>query len=261
MSRLSRPLVGALLASVVALTAAPAQVAPGPAMVPNFVPSAAGCSGAPATTNINAATGNTGATLTLTGVTVPTGSLIVVVVAEFNFTSTLGSVSDGLNTYSLAASQSPNNSAANGVFGVFYAFNAGGLSSGTITYTRNASGVDAYVSAFYATNVAASSPIDANVTKTGFGAVNSPTLTSGTPGQAGELFVAAMTFLGAGGIGFTQDTTNGWAAPPAATSVFDNQMVAGGSQVNAGTGTKTFHPTTTGTSPATASVILGFKHC
>lgn len=89
-----------------------------------------GAAGSPASgnpANIGTVTDSTSATVTLTGVTVPAGSLIVVVVTETVTTST-PSVADGVNTYSnvYATSLAP------GMASMFYAANAG-LSSGTIT--------------------------------------------------------------------------------------------------------------------------------
>lgn len=243
---MKRLLLGLLLSTLLG-----AQVGPLPGAGP-FMPMEVVTSGCvPAVTNIGTNSNTTGATLTLTGVTVPAGSLIIVIVDENGSNVALGSVADGVNTYSSAGS----------TFGkIFFAANAS-LSGGTITYTKNVSGDTATISAAYATGVATVSPLDAAVTATATGSGTSPSVTSGTPGQSGELFIGMVSPLAtSGSITMTQDAGHGWSFPP---NFVDTTVTAvgGGNQVNAGTGTKIFAPTLTGTSITWDAGVFGFKHC
>jgi hypothetical protein len=203
----------------------------------------------PAVTNIGTNNSAGVSTVTLAGVTVPAGSLIIVEVIDAS--STIGgSVSDGVNTYTASGGVFLNNVSTNGFMRTWFAPNAS-LSAGTITYTLQAT-TAASISAIYSSNIITSSPLDSAVTATAFGSSTTPTVTSGTPASTGELFVAG---IGEGGSTFTQDSGHGWTSPP---NVDSNNNVAGGKQVNAGTGTKIFAPTL-GASTTWAVNVLGFK--
>lgn len=248
--------LGAALAFLGLMSFAPAQIGPlfGTGPMPYV---AANCT--PVTTTLGFNDNTSGTTVALTGVNVPAGSLLVIEVFEFpaSSNSTPGTVSDGVNTYTLLTSVLVGGSSANGPLAMFYAPNAS-LSSGTITYTKHqSSALFTSISAFYAAGMALTSPVDGAVTVTGSGTSNSPSTTSGTPGVSGELFVSAFEVNGTSPT-FTQDSGNGWAAP---FTEDPTGIMAGGSQVNAGTGTKTYHPTTSGTSMVTGTIIAGFKHC
>lgn len=245
-----RLLLSAALAAVA--RAATAQVGPIPGYGP-LPPAAVTACSAPVVTNIGTASNLPGATVTLTGVTVPAGALIVVVVNEANNTFiSPSSMTDGTNTYSFDTNTGD----------IYYVANASALSGATITYTKQISGDDTVISAFYATNIAASSPIDSATHGLG-----STTVTSGTPVQSGELFVAQLFVESSAAPTITQDTGDGWVFPPNTVSLFDGstlfQTLSGGTQVNVGTGTKTYTPTITGggTIFDTATQIIGFKHC
>jgi hypothetical protein len=246
------------------LALAQAQIGPlpGMAVLPPPLSGAAAC-GTPVVTNIGTNNTTTGATVTLTGVTVPAASLIVVVVSDSSATAPGGSVSDGANTYTAAGGRNPNNITGNGFLNTFFALNAS-LTSGTITYTKQTSGEVASISAIYASNIATSSALDVAVTATAVGSSTAPTVTSGTPGVSGELLIGGLAISPAVGTGtMTQDAGNGWAFPPnyrigGAAGIF--QGVGGGNQVNAGTGTKSFAPTLSASAPWAVNV-LGFKRC
>jgi hypothetical protein len=213
----------------------------------------------PAVTNIGANGTSSGSTVTITGVTVPSGSLIVVVVAEIASTTIGGTVSDGVNTYSSAGGIFINNSSANGFINTFYAPNAS-LSSGTITYTKQTSPHVAGISAIYSSNIVLSSALDSAVTATAGGSSSTPSVTSGTPVKSGELFVGAVGNSTDGGtIVVTQDSGHGWAFPPNTDGVVT--VIAGGNQVNSGVGTKVFAPTLNQSTPWAASVVGFFPKC
>lgn len=207
-----------------------------------------------------------GATLAVTvpGGGVPSGALIFVGCGEGNNAtySAGGSVADtSSNTYTEI---SHSNTSTTDFGQTFYAKNATALSSGdSITFTKQTSGDRAAVSTFYATGIDTSAPLDTAVTATANGTSTTPSVTSGTPSVSGELFVGFLleqqnTQL------FTQDTGNGWATPPDETGFTtsnlgsDHVCIGGGNQVNSGTGTKTFAPTTSFTA-RWAIFVCGFK--
>jgi hypothetical protein len=248
---------GFVLALFASVTLGWAQIGPIPGMGPlPFASTAAAC-GTPAVTSIGTNQNVAGATLTLTGVTVPAGSLIVVVVAE---TGGGGTVADGVNTYSTATNQV--DAQLTTILTIFFAPNAT-LSAGTITYTKAVSGDATNISAFYSSNILTASPQDAAVTASASSTTNTPSVTSGTPAQSGELFVGAVSDTPTTNQTFSQDTTHGWAAPPnSIQNAGATLLLAGGTQVNAGTGTKIFSPTFSGGStPSIAIAVVGFKHC
>lgn len=212
------------------------------------------CPVIPAPTNIGTNAG-TGATVAVTvGVGgVPTGALIVVLAYDTASGTPGGSVADSAgNTYAalvtLGASATSHS--------MFYAFNATALvNTNTITYTKQNAINGGTVSAMYATNVKTTDPKDTAVNVTASGSSTTPTATSGTPVTAGELFVYNVAFISTGT--FTQDVGNGWASPPN-NSLGTGIEMQGGSQTNAGTGTKTAAPTL-GTSSAWLEIMSGFK--
>ncbi len=221
-----------------------------------------------AVTTIGTAIDNvgSGATLAITvpGGGVPSGALIVVAAGEGLLASysTGGSMTDTAgNTYT----QITHTNIPVGDFAeVFYAKNVTALSSGnSITFTKQTSGDEAVLSAFYATGIDTSGPLDTAVTATATGTSSTPSVTSGTPAIAGELFVACLISQ-SNTQTYTQDSGNGWAAP-FDTNGFDGTnlgsnvvWVAGGNQVNSGTGTKTFAPTMS-ILARWAAIVVGFK--
>jgi hypothetical protein len=205
--------------------------------------------------SLGSTSSSTGATLTLT-VTVPAGALIFVAIHE-KTTTAGGTVGDGgTNSYTAINSANPNASTANGIGKNFYAWNAGALSAATLTYTKAGSGNSSSMSAFYATGIQTSAdPLDAAVTATPTtGSSTTPSVTSGTPGAAGELMVGAVAWLGATTDTFTED--GAYATPPDSAFSF-NTGVGGGNLVNAGSAAKTYAPTIT--SHPWAAFIYGFK--
>lgn len=213
-------------------------------------------------TNVGTASNTTGATLTET-ISVPAGVTVFVIVTEQNGLGTVtsvGTVSDSVNgAYTAEETGFIVGSANYGVGGVFIFSNSAVLSSATLTYTKNKSTSEASISVFYATGVSNVSPLDSAVTASaiintnggGGTAPGTPTTVSGTPSVAGELFLAAVITspftqgnASCRANWFSQDTADGWATPP--VGVFSNtnttslSAVYGGTQINAGTGTKSF---------------------
>ena len=192
---------------------------------------------------------------------VPTGALVVVEVLDYTSAGSpvLGTVGDTKgNSYTSITSGNPNSNTQS-VAAIFYAWNITALvNTNVITYTTNASATDFLeISVFYATGIQTSStPLDTSVTASAVSNSASPTVTSGTPGVAGELFAAALAANIASD--FTQDTGNGWAAPFDTGNGAPGISVNGGNQVNAGSGTKVFSPTMSNGDESWLAVV-GFK--
>ena len=200
---------------------------------------------------------------------VPVGALIVVETIEVTWPNQTGTLS--ASCAALTDTQSNAYTVAyagiaqylNQLNCVYYAIISNALVSGnTIKYTGQSSSGDYAMSAFYATGIASSSPLDTAVTATTSVASGTTiaSLTSGTPAVSGELFVALCL---SGTSTYTQ-SSGGWATPPVAVYNGDSNIynsgvygVYGGTLINAGTGTKIFSPTTGVTFGL--DIILGFK--
>lgn len=212
-------------------------------------------------------TGFSGTMVTTTGVAVPTGSLILVAVRDD--TSSVGTrtcVDSKSNTYTTVSQVAINNNTGLGAVTLFYAWNCIALTStDTITVSSAHTSEIIQMTACYASGIQTSSdPQDTAVKATNTGVSTTPSVTSGTPVQAGELFVGVLGvgITEATDEGFNQDTGNGWAAPPNRRFNTDGTRggsVEGGTLVNAGTGTKTYAPTTN-VSQNWGIIITGFKH-
>lgn len=187
-----------------------------------------------------------GTTVTITGVTVPAGAMIFCFASEAQ--SAIGSFTDTVNAYTKLGLL---NGQTNPIAQASYVPVASSLSGGTITYTRGGSAGDsAAISALYATGLSGV-PLDSAVTAAASGNASAPSLTSGTPSVAGELFIAVHSNSGSSS---TADPN--WSAPPD-TDTANNTHVYGGNQINAGFGTKSYNPT--GNQTRWNAAIYGFE--
>ena len=144
-----------------------------------------------------------------TGVAIPAGSLIFIVVTDS--ASTLGMVTDSAgNSYTAVNSGVLlDNISTDGIVGLFYCPNCLALtSSNTITYTTHSGTSAIETSAAYATGVATTSPLDTAVTATNFGSSATASVTSGRPSVGGELLVAAVGAKG--GVLSYSGYSSGW---------------------------------------------------
>lgn len=208
-------------------------------------------------TNANSAGATVAVTVGVSGVAA--GSLIVVAVVEFDTTSTSGTVADiQANTYTLIGAGNLNNDPAGGRGTTYYVKNATALVSGdTITYTKHTSGVVCAVSILSATGIDTSNPLDIAVTTIARGASATPSVTSGKPIGAGELFVGAV--MTGGSATFTQDGSYSIPFNEATSgSTAADRKVDGGNLINASTNAKTYAPTFEATH-AFVILIMGFK--
>jgi hypothetical protein len=195
-----------------------------------------------------------GATVTITGVTVPAGALIVVVAAEVT-SAAAGTCADGTNgAYTVATSGAMSTAAGFGT--LFYFPNSAALTNATITFTKQTTARAASIAAFYVTGILAASPLDAAVTATT--AVNSatPTVTSGTPAQAGELIIGACAYSNASARTLTN--TGSFNTPFANQTGQPTASVGGGHLNVNGSGVVTFTPTLAAASD-NRTMIVGFK--
>lgn len=199
-------------------------------------------------TSLGTGTNSAGGTIILSTVTAPVGSMVVVLVAEAN--TAAGSVTDSAgNTYTLAKLINGNPNAQ-----IFYSSGIAALASGTITYTKAASGSNVVISAFYITGAAAS-PLDLATTGT-TGTSTSPSITSAAPAVVNELFVTATQWAVASQT-LTQDTNHAWAAITLAQG--NSLSITGGTFVNTGSGALTYAPTISA-SETWKQLLVSFKH-
>ena len=183
----------------------------------------------------------------------------VFVIANSDGTNVPGVTDSGSNTWTqIGSTLNLNGSSANGNATLWYSVLTTGLTSGVSTITNTTSGAGStQLNCSKITGLSAA-PLDTAVTATATGTGASPTVTSGTPAQSGECFVAGVSYRTSAT--FTQDTGNGWAAPPnlGPTGTSGPTIsIGGGSQLNSGSGTKTFAPTIGAVTYAI--YVVGFK--
>ena len=194
-----------------------------------------------------------GATLTLTGVTVPANSLVCVAVSEA-VAVTAGTLSDGTNSYTAITSELMSTSVGIGV--IFEFFYTGAQSNLTLTYTKGGTGDKCSMAAFYALGVNGTTPVDSAVTAVAQSTSATPTITSGVPTQSGDLIVAMVAYDYSSGEALTN------AAPFAIP--FDNVIAQtaaqlGGGNLNvAGSLAVTYAPTIAHAPTGAALIIVGF---
>jgi hypothetical protein len=148
--------------------------------------------GGNATLSIGTGTG-AGATITVTVPAggVPAGSLIFVAATDLATTAGGSVVDTAGNTYTLISSVARNGAGANGFVRTYYAKNSTALASGnSITLTKVDGTARGAMTALYATGMNTSAPLDLAVTATGSSAA--PSVASGAPAVAGELFIGVV---------------------------------------------------------------------
>ena len=208
-----------------------------------------------AVTTLSTADNGSGSTLPLTGVTFPSTALVVVFVSE-NGPVSPGSVSDGVNNYSLITSQAPGGGGR--LTQIFYAWNVTGISGGTITFNKNGTS-NCAMSALYATGIqSSSSPLLSAVTNSASGALSiHPTVTANFPPPiAGDLFIGAVGWNTSAAT-FTQDTNLPWSNPfDVNTNRLTNQ-IGGGYYVNPTLNAISYSPTLN-VSDNWAAIIVAF---
>lgn len=190
-------------------------------------------------------TGNATLAVTVPAAGVPSGSLIVVGVVERNASPVIGgSVSDTAgNTYTRVAGITLGASAQDGQVDLYYAWNCSALVSGnTITYTKQTSGDGTCMSAGYITGIDTSAdPLDTATKATAQGTGGTATVTSGTPGSSGEVFVGVAAEDNVGPI--TAPSNWSFAFGDVSNNTSGVCYIKAWPMVNGGTGTVTFTPT------------------
>lgn len=209
-------------------------------------------------TDLGTANNSSGATVALS-LTCPGGSLVVVCVNEATATSAgSSSLSDGTNTYTAGPSVALGGS--QGFAQTFYHYYATAQSGLTLTYTKATSGHTCAMAGLFATGVASSTPLDSAVSATAAGTTTSPTVTSGTPSQSGDLIIGFAAWGGASARTLTLQTAPpAFLAPPTSSTAQAAASVGGGSFQYCGTSAITFDPTLSGSVTGNGLIIFGFK--
>ena len=194
----------------------------------------------------------------VTSVTVAQNSLIVVVGGLALNSPTITCSDSAGNTYTVVKQT---DTAPNPDISAFmaYATAATALSAGTVTVAWGGGAAGSVVcEVFEVTGAATSGFNDSAVTAQQNASGTSPSTTSGTPGESGELFFA-VDITDSTSATWTEDTGNGWTTARAKTlSVSAPSMCIGASYlVNSGVGTKTWAPTTA--ADEHCIILLGFK--
>lgn len=200
----------------------------------------------------NVGTGTiSGTSLAITvGTTLAIGTEVVVCINTGS--NGVGTCSDSQsNTYTLIKSQANNNDPNNqGVGGVYHSTLTTALGAAdTITY-NNISSARFVVSIFSVTGAGA---IDTAVTAASFGASSTPSVTSGAPSVANELFIGIVTQSNTRGI----VQPGSWTTPPNQESA--GGSVGGGNLVNTGTSAETYNPTLSGGAADWAAIIFAYE--
>lgn len=214
--------------------------------------------------SLGVASGSSAHSVTLSGVSVSAGGLIVVAIAyrAKAYTDAILVSDSAGNSYTVHKQQYQTTNP----FGVAvaYAVATSALSSGSITVSDTASGSTNFTNAVFAaysvSGGATSSPEDTSVlvSTVGSGQFSSPgmNLTSGTPTQAGDLLIGLFNSTGLSAV----SESAGWSTlvDRQQGSGFSNTNISASYYVNSGSGAVTWNPTSTG-SGAYVPILIGFK--
>lgn len=206
--------------------------------------------------DLGTATGGNGATsakVTIGPGGVPAGSTIVVLVVPTTGSGALGGVIDTQsNTYAQKAIIRYD---SNVLFAAMYVCqNCAALTPGN-TITFSISGGASIMSAL-AIRTSQAVSLDLNTTPTS-GKSTTPSLTSGTPSVAGEIFVGGVAYVTASPTTALVQAV-GWTTPPDFATPNSNQSLGGGWLKNPGTSPQTYTPTLTG-SNFWGIMLMSFK--
>lgn len=208
-------------------------------------------------TNVGSISNGAGAK-TLFNVNIPAGSLIVVCVSHYvNVSPTSGNpyaatiLDSAGNHYTLAAEAFNGANPGFGYGAIYYTWNSNAISNGWVEFFWPSS-TTAAMSVMYATGIdTLADPLDrgtifgkaaGSVGAGGPAGSISPSVTSGAPIVAGELFIASASWTGSNTATFSMGS-GGWTSPPVFEHATAACPLAGGHLIGAGTGTVTFAPT------------------
>lgn len=209
--------------------------------------------------NAGTASGTAGATIAITGVNVPVGSMIYIAVLEKNVTDGFnGSLADSAGNNYPNINGSSIQTLSNGRAMSFYAFNSKLLTNGTITYTKRISGVFTMMSAVYATGVLAiRDPLDQNTITNNFNSSSTPNSGSVFPQFNNELIIGANFWVAGVGDVFTQAPN--WTSLPYTQIDSTGQAgIGAGYLINTGTSTVNYD-TNIGNAHSWANFMQGFQ--
>lgn len=192
-----------------------------------------------------------GGSLTLNAVNgVPSAAAVIVGVwVGENTPLDVAVTDDAGNSYTnITSTGLDNNPNLFGILATFVAYNVLPLTTAQNIYINSSGGHDLAVTAFYASGVLTTSPIDSSVTATSFGGGSTPlttSVTSGTASVANELFVGfSAVNVTSDRVTFVQDTSDAaYMAPPDPTNyLVDIIGIGGGSVINPATIALTYAP-------------------
>ena len=194
--------------------------------------------------DLGTATGGSGASsakVTIGAGGVPAGSTIVVQVTPTNPAATISVTDTAVNTYVRQNRVFYDSGVL--VTAAYICQNCLALIPGnTITFTVSVG--NSILSALAIKTTQATS-LDLNTSPINSGAskITNPTITSGTPSTAGEIFVGMIGFVTVSPTSTMVLATGGWQQPPDFASTGFTQSQGGGWIKNAGTSPQTYNPT------------------
>lgn len=194
--------------------------------------------------DLGTATGGNGASsakVTIGPGGVPSGSTIVVLVTPTNSAASISVSDTAVNTYVRQNRVFYDSSVF--VSAAFICQNCTALIPGnTITFTVS-TGSSIMSAMAIKTTQATSLDLNTSPTTSGASKITNPTITSGTPSTAGEIFVGMIGFVTVSPTSTMIQATGGWQQPPDFSASVGNLAHGGGWLKNAGTGTVTYNPT------------------
>lgn len=212
----------------------------------------------PAFFTVTTANNSAGATLGSGNVTIPSGSLIIVVVSEATAT-TNGTMADAAgNTYTVGASGTESASAGQGM--IFYAYNSAALTAQAITYTKAGSGHATSMTVSYLTGMqTGSDPRDSATAANASGTSASPSVTSGTPGSAGLIMVGALTLSNGSALTYTAAAPTYTLGTMTGVTTQATAQSQGQIMATPSIAPFVFAPTLSGTATGWVALVVGFK--
>lgn len=205
--------------------------------------------------------GATSANSITVGSAIPAGSCIVIFVEEYSLSSiAYGTLSDtNGHTFTPVLQQ---HAAGTSLYCQTFVLENASMSAGNVI-TLSTVSTGANITAVYATSAsvrpggsALDPAVTAHVESTSASA--SPTVTSGVPSVANEVFLAFTGFYFNASY-YYQDTANGWSSPPNYSGASNHGAVAGGGRINTGLSAITYHPSYLTSSTYYTLAVFGFK--
>lgn len=209
--------------------------------------------------DLGTSTGGNGASsakVTIGAGGVPSGSTIVVLVTPTNPAASISVSDTAVNTY--VRQNRVFYDSTTFVSAAFICQNCTALIPGnTITFTVS-TGSSIMSALAIRTTQATSLDLNTSPVNSGASKITNPTITSGTPSTAGEIFVGMLAFVTVSPTSTMIQATGGWQQPPDFSATIGSLAHGGGWLKNAGTGTVTYNPTLSANN-FTGLMLFSFK--